>query len=205
MARTSTSSSRLHNLGWTLAGAGLVWALVGGAFGVSALADLAPSEADAAPAAASSRAIGIPATIVPQEPTVAEPTKISAREAFAMMQQDTDLVILDVRTDQEYASGHVPEAKLLPYDLITAQNAAAVIPSADTPVLVYCRSGKRAEVAAQALVDLGYTNVYDFGGILDWPYDVVPGSATDAATTRTAPRAAVNPPSYQWMSNLSLH
>ena len=104
---------------------------------------------------------------------VAEATyqQITAEEAKEMMDTQ-DVVILDVREQHEYDSGHIPGAVLLPVGTITEDTAAAVIEDLDTVVLVYCRSGNRSKTASQALADLGYTNVYEFGGINDWPYDV---------------------------------
>ena len=94
------------------------------------------------------------------------------QEAAKEMMDTQEVVILDVREQHEYDSGHIPEAVLLPVGTITEDTAAAVIDELDTVVLVYCRSGNRSKTASQALVDLGYTNVYEFGGINDWPYDV---------------------------------
>ena len=79
---------------------------------------------------------------------------------------------MDVREQSEYNEGHVPGAVLLPVGTISEETAAAVIENKDTVVLVYCRSGNRSKTAAQALADLGYTQVYEFGGIRDWPYEV---------------------------------
>ena len=94
------------------------------------------------------------------------------QEAAKEMMDTQEVVILDVREQHEYDSGHIPEAVLLPVGTITEDTAAAVIDDLDTVVLVYCRSGNRSKTASQALVDLGYTNVYEFGGINDWPYEV---------------------------------
>lgn len=80
------------------------------------------------------------------------------------------VVILDVRQPDEYAAGHIRGAVLLPVGEIEAQ-AATVLPDKNTKILVYCRSGNRSAVAAAALQTLGYTDVNDFGGIIDWPYD----------------------------------
>ena len=79
-------------------------------------------------------------------------------------------VILDVRQPDEYATGHIRGAVLLPVGEIEAQ-AATVLPDKNTKILIYCRSGNRSAVAAAALQTLGYTDVSDFGGIIDWPYD----------------------------------
>lgn len=100
--------------------------------------------------------------------------QITAREAKAMMDETPEAVVLDVREQAEYDAGHIPGAVLLPVGSIDADTAAAVLPEKDTPALVYCRSGNRSKTASQTLADLGYTQVYEFGGILDWPYEVEP-------------------------------
>ena len=88
------------------------------------------------------------------------------------MMDTQEVLILDVREQHEYDSGHIPGAVLLPVGTIIKDTAADMIDDLDTVVLVYCRSGNRSKTASQALVDLGYTNVYEFGGINDWPYEV---------------------------------
>lgn len=98
--------------------------------------------------------------------------QISAEEAKTMMEEQADAVVLDVREQDEYDGGHIPGAVLLPVGTINEDTAAAVIPEKDTAVLVYCRSGNRSKTASQALADLGYTQIYEFGGIRDWPYEV---------------------------------
>ena len=98
--------------------------------------------------------------------------QISQEEAKEMMDQLADVVILDVREQDEFDSGHIPGAVLLPVGTIAEDSAAAVIPETDTTVLVYCRSGNRSKTASDALVKLGYTQIYEFGGINTWPYDV---------------------------------
>ena len=94
------------------------------------------------------------------------------QEAAKEMMDTQEVVILDVREQHEYDSGHIPGAVLLPVGTITEDTAAAVIDDSDTVVLVYCRSGNRSKTASQALADLGYTNVYEFGGINNWPYEI---------------------------------
>ena len=94
------------------------------------------------------------------------------QEVAKEMMDTQEVVILDVREQHEYDSGHIPGAVLLPVGTITEDTAAAVIDELDTVVLVYCRSGNRSKTASQALADLGYTNVYEFGGINDWPYEI---------------------------------
>ena len=97
--------------------------------------------------------------------------QISQVQAKEMMDTQ-EVIILDVREPDEFDAGHIPGAILLPVGTITADTAAAVIPELDSTVLVYCRSGNRSKTASQALVDLGYTKVYEFGGINTWPYEV---------------------------------
>ena len=99
--------------------------------------------------------------------------QISQEEAKAMM--DTQVVIiLDVREQDEYDSGHIPGAVLLPVGTIDETTAAEVIPEKDSTVLVYCRRGNRSKTASAALAELGYTNIYEFGGINTWPYETEP-------------------------------
>ena len=96
--------------------------------------------------------------------------QISQQEAKTMMDTQ-DVIILDVREQEEYDSGHIPGAVLLPVGPISEETAAAVIPEKDSVVLVYCRSGNRSKTASAALAELGYTGVYEFGGINTWPYE----------------------------------
>ena len=98
--------------------------------------------------------------------------QITAEEAKSMMVEQPDAVILDVREQDEYDAGHIPGAVLLPVGTINEETAASAIPEKDAVVLVYCRSGNRSKTASQALADLGYTQIYEFGGIKDWPYEV---------------------------------
>ena len=97
--------------------------------------------------------------------------QITQKEAKEMMDTQ-EVVVLDVREQAEYDSGHIPGAVLMPVGAITKDTAASVIPKPDSVVLVYCRSGNRSKTASQALADLGYTNIYEFGGINTWPYEV---------------------------------
>ena len=98
--------------------------------------------------------------------------QITQEKAKEMMDTQ-EVIVLDVREQDEFDAGHIPGAVLLPVGTITKDTAAAVIDDLDTVVLVYCRSGNRSKTASQALADLGYTNVYEFGGINTWSYDVV--------------------------------
>lgn len=97
--------------------------------------------------------------------------QISQAEAKQMMDEQ-ETIILDVREPSEYEEGHIPDAVLLPVGTIDEETAAAVIPAQDDTVLVYCRSGNRSKTAAEKLASLGYTAVYEFGGINTWPYEV---------------------------------
>ena len=97
--------------------------------------------------------------------------QITQEKAKEMMDAQ-DVIVLDVREQDEFDAGHIPGAVLLPVGTITKATAASVIPETDSVVLVYCRSGNRSKTASKALVDLGYTNIYEFGGINTWPYEV---------------------------------
>ena len=97
--------------------------------------------------------------------------KISAEDAKERMEAG-DVVLLDVRTPEEYAQGYIEGAVLLP-DFEIASKAETVLPDKNATILLYCRSGNRSAGAAKKLVEMGYANVYDFGGIIDWPYEVV--------------------------------
>ena len=94
------------------------------------------------------------------------------QETAKEMMDTQEVLILDVREQHEYDGGHIPGAVLLPVGTITKDTAYAIIDDLDTVVLVYCRSGNRSKTASQALVDLGYTNIYEFGGINTWPYEI---------------------------------
>ena len=96
---------------------------------------------------------------------------ITAEEAKQIMDTEEGYIILDVREQDEYDAGHIPGAILVPYTQI-AEKAEEVLTDKDQLILVYCRSGRRSKIAAEALVELGYTNIKEFGGIIDWPYEV---------------------------------
>ena len=96
---------------------------------------------------------------------------ITAQEAKQIMDTEEGYIILDVRTQEEYDGGHIPGAILIPNTEIEAR-AEEKLPDKNQLILVYCRSGRRSKLAAEALVVLGYTNIKEFGGIIDWPYEV---------------------------------
>ena len=97
---------------------------------------------------------------------------ITAAEAKEIMDTETGYVILDVRTEEEFAEGHIEGAILIP-DYEITEKAEGILTDKDQKILVYCRSGRRSKLAAEALLALGYTNVWEFGGIIDWPYEIV--------------------------------
>ena len=92
------------------------------------------------------------------------------QETAKEMMDTREVIILDVREQDEYDSGHIPSAVLLPVDAIDETTAAEAIPEKDATVLVYCRSGNRSKTASFTLAELGYTNIYEFSGINTWPY-----------------------------------
>lgn len=96
--------------------------------------------------------------------------QITPEDAKALMDGETGYVILDARTAEEYAEGHIAGAVLIPYDEVP-DRAESELSDKDGLILVYCRSGRRSKLAAEALAGLGYTNVKEFGGIIGWPYE----------------------------------
>lgn len=97
--------------------------------------------------------------------------QIGQEQAKEMMDQDEQLIVLDVRTKEEYEEGHIPGAVLLPLDELE-ENATNVLPDKEQVVLVYCRSGNRSRQASEVLSQKGYSNIYEFGGIMTWPYEI---------------------------------
>lgn len=97
---------------------------------------------------------------------------ISQEDAMAQMVDGEDYILLDVRTQAEYAEGHIPGAICLPNETIGSEPPAE-LPDREQTILVYCRSGRRSAEAAQKLADMGYVNVLEFGGILDWTGEIV--------------------------------
>ena len=98
--------------------------------------------------------------------------QITPEQAKTMMDTQSEYILIDARTTEEFAEGHIEDAILIPeYEI--ANRAEKELPNKDALILVYCRSGRRSKIASEELVKLGYTNVKEFGGIIDWPYDVV--------------------------------
>ena len=100
---------------------------------------------------------------------------ITMDEAVTMMAQETGYIILDVRRPDEFAAGHIPNAINVPNETIGADEIAK-LPDKDQLIMVYCRSGRRSKEASEKLVKLGYTNIVEFGGILDWTGEIVSGT-----------------------------
>jgi len=98
--------------------------------------------------------------------------KITAEDAKNRMDENKDVIVVDVRTLDEYNEGHIEGAILIPNETIT-DTPPELLPDLDAEILIYCRSGNRSRQAAEKLIEMGYTNIYDFGGIIDWPYDTV--------------------------------
>lgn len=97
--------------------------------------------------------------------------KLSAEEAYEMMASQ-EVVVVDVRTREEYDGGHIENAVLVPNKSIGSEMPEA-LPDKEATLLIYCRSGRRSKDAAEKLLSLGYQSVYDFGGVIDWPYELV--------------------------------
>jgi rhodanese-related sulfurtransferase len=105
-----------------------------------------------------------------EETVVAAFQQISQEEAKTIMSTNQNAVVLDVRTQEEYETGYIPGAILIPHDKIEEQ-AAEKLPNKDQLILVYCQRGNRSKTASKTLEKLGYTRIREFGGINDWPYE----------------------------------
>ena len=108
----------------------------------------------------------------------AEYKRIGMEEAVAMMTAEEDYLIVDVRTPEEFAQGHIPGAVNVPNESIGTEPPKE-LPVKDQLLMVYCRSGNRSKQASQKLADMGYSNVVEFGGIIDWPGDIVSGNENE--------------------------
>ena len=98
--------------------------------------------------------------------------QITAKEAKKIMDTEKNYIVLDVRTEEEYNEGHIEGAVLIPdYEINT--KAESILKDKEQLLLVYCRSGRRSKLAAESLAALGYTNIKEFGGIIDWQYEIV--------------------------------
>lgn len=121
----------------------------------------------------SAQATPTPAAETSTEPAQAAYQTITPEDAKALM-GTSGVVLLDVRTKEEFDEAHIDGAALVPYDAID-QNVDKLPEGKDTTIIVYCRSGRRSAIAAETLLGMGYTQVYDLGGIQDWPYETVTG------------------------------
>ena len=101
--------------------------------------------------------------------------QVSMDEAIAMMEEENDYIILDVRTPEEFAEKHIPDAINIPNEAIGTEKIPE-LPDKEQLILVYCRSGNRSKQASEKLVRLGYTNIVEFGGINDWSGETVSGN-----------------------------
>lgn len=106
-------------------------------------------------------------------PKKSEYAAISPQEAKQRLDSEKNIILLDVRTREEFEQLHIPNALLVPLDTLEKE-IASQLPDKNTTILVYCRSGRRSAIAAQMLADKGYASVYDLGGIIDWPYETMP-------------------------------
>ena len=109
------------------------------------------------------------APAVPQ-PSNKDTGVLTAQEAKQRMEENSEAIVLDVRTQEEFDQSHIPGAVCLPNEFIAADMPFPF--GKDTELLLYCRSGNRSAEAAKKLRDLGFSNVFDFGGMQDWPYDI---------------------------------
>lgn len=113
------------------------------------------------------------ATLTGETPMNTGYTTISPADAKNLIGSE-GVILTDVRTSEEYEQWHIPQAVLLPLDDISLK-AQSVLPDKNSVIIVYCRSGRRSKIASEQLLNMGYKNVYDLGGIIDWPYDTVSG------------------------------
>jgi phage shock protein E len=100
--------------------------------------------------------------------------KISAQQGRSLLESDSSIILLDVRTVAEYKEIRIPGALLIPLDTLKVQSSV-LLSDKEATIVIYCRSGNRSKEAADMLIDLGYKNIYDMGGIIDWPYETEKG------------------------------
>ncbi|MCR1933453.1 rhodanese-like domain-containing protein [Clostridium tepidum] len=96
---------------------------------------------------------------------------ITPKEAKKILSQRDDIIVLDVRNENEYREGHIKGSKLMPIELLET-NIEDEVPDKNSTIFIYCNSGKKAKIAYEHLKELGYNNLYDLGGIEDWPYEI---------------------------------
>ncbi len=127
----------------------------------------APTSAESAAPEAATKASASSTAIVRTEPQ-----KISQDKAKEMLDAGDNIMLVDVRTEEERKDGYIEGSILIP-DYEISEKAEQLLPDKNQTILLYCRTGRRSAQAAQALANLGYTSVYDIGGIVDWPYGTV--------------------------------
>jgi len=106
------------------------------------------------------------------EGAASEYRRISSEEAMQKMEEGEPFILLDVRTESEFTEGHIEGAVLIP-DYELESRAGDELFDKDVTILIYCRTGRRSEAAARQLIEMGYRSVYDFGGIVEWPFDII--------------------------------
>ena len=136
-----------------------------------------------------------------QSRTDASYTQITQEEAKVMMGKDDGHIIVDVRRQDEYDEGHIPGAILIPNESITDKKPSE-LPDLDQIILVYCRSGRRSKEAAQKLADMGYTNVYEFGGIIDWTGETVMNETETTQAVSSSPVLVIKANGKVFYANL---
>lgn len=129
------------------------------------------TEAEASPATQKENPDSSPEQAATEKNTDDTYEHITQEEAKNIMENDGDAIILDVRTQKEYDTGHIKDAVLIPYDQVS-EEAEENLPDKEQTILVYCRSGNRSRQAAETLAELGYTDIREFGGIMTWPYEI---------------------------------
>ena len=120
-------------------------------------------------------------------------TQITQEEAKRMMEQENDYVIVDVRREDEYAEGHIPGAILIPNESIAEYEAPEELTDSDQIILVYCRTGRRSKEAADKLAKMGYSRVYEFGGIVDWDGEIEVNEQNTEQTASTDEKEDMTP------------
>ena len=120
-------------------------------------------------------------------------TQITQEEAKRMMEQEDDYVIVDVRREDEYAEGHIPGAILIPNESIAEYEAPEELTDSDQIILVYCRTGRRSKEAADKLAKMGYSRVYEFGGIVDWDGEIEVNEQNTEQTASTDEKEDMTP------------
>lgn len=128
-------------------------------------------------------------------------TQITQEEAKVMMDKNDGHIIVDVRRQDEYDTGHIPGAVLIPNESI-ADKQPEELPNLDQIILVYCRSGRRSKEAAQKLADIGYTNVYEFGGIIDWTGETVMNETETTQAVSSTPVLVIKANGKVFYANL---